>query len=195
MRLAFDLHGTARPAGKAVNLRKPEAGTLANILGGEERLEAARDSLRIHSLAGIRPRYLDKITHELKFTDVGPVSGSDGDGAALGHRIARIHAEIQQRGFKLSRINPHRPNIGIEGGRNRDITAQGPVEQLPHPLDVTGNGDGRRMQLFLPRKGEQLARERGASFGGLAHSVTQFLAPFRRRIAVENAQSSDYDHQ
>ena len=44
-------------AAEAVDLAQAEAGALADVLGGEERIERARARLRVHADAGIhRPR-------------------------------------------------------------------------------------------------------------------------------------------
>src|SRR6476660_6403325 len=55
--LAVELHVATRLLDEAVDLAEAEAGALADILGGVERLESARLDLARHATAGIGDRY------------------------------------------------------------------------------------------------------------------------------------------
>ena len=81
--------------------RKSEAGALAQLLGREERLEDARLDLSIHASAciahghhhiGAGPRWQVGLRVLLVKNDVGSF---DGEVPACGHRITRVHDEIQ----------------------------------------------------------------------------------------------------
>ena len=54
-RRAVDLDLAARGVDDAVHRRQPEAGALARLLGGEERLEDARARRLVHADAGVAP--------------------------------------------------------------------------------------------------------------------------------------------
>jgi hypothetical protein len=60
-RLASDPDGTARLAGETVHLAETKAGTFANLLRGEERLERLRQHLRRHALAAVGHRKGDVV--------------------------------------------------------------------------------------------------------------------------------------
>ena len=55
-RLALDLSVTAGLAAKSVDLAEAEAGALADVLGGEERIERARQRFRVHADARVHDR-------------------------------------------------------------------------------------------------------------------------------------------
>ena len=50
-RRALDLYAATGLPGKTIDLTKPQAGSLANFLGGEERLEQARANGRVDTAA------------------------------------------------------------------------------------------------------------------------------------------------
>ena len=95
----------------AVHGRQPQAGALADLLGGEERLEDPRERLLVHALAGVG--------HHQRHEWVGPTLGAhagglprvasdDADGAAGRHRVPRVDHQVQDRLLDLDRVGPNR---------------------------------------------------------------------------------------
>ena len=114
--LAVDFDVAARLLDETIDLAQAEAGALAGLFGGEERLEGARGDLLPHAdaLVGHRDQHVLTWAHLGVVRAIGfveqDVAGLDGQAAALRHRIARIDGEIENRGFQLHRVGLDRPN-------------------------------------------------------------------------------------
>ena len=87
-----------------LNHRQPEAGSLADLLGGEERLEDARPHLIGHALAGVG----DRQPHVLAGAGLAGIAAGVGRGhldrlgrerqrAPLGHGVAGVQAQVHER--------------------------------------------------------------------------------------------------
>ncbi len=96
----IDPHLAARLLRETINHRQPEARALADRLGRKERLERARHDVRRHPhtrIADGQGQVL-ALCHILLARDalVDPLVGRfDRDGAAIGHGVARIDAQVQ----------------------------------------------------------------------------------------------------
>ena len=55
--------------------------------------------------------------------------------AALGHRIARIHGQIQQHLFNHAGVGGNGRNLRVVFGTQHDIFAQNPLKHLRHVSD------------------------------------------------------------
>ena len=99
--LAMHPHVAAALLHDAVDGRKPEARAFADRFRGEERLERARDRRGVHAGAGVDDFERDEAARPHVGIHPGVrvgqrlVARRDGDRAALRHRIAAVHHEIQ----------------------------------------------------------------------------------------------------
>jgi len=93
---------------KALNLAEPQAAAPAGRLGGEERIEGGALHLRRHAHPGIGHR--DAHVAAGRQVDRQIVGGCvvhprlprlDPQHAAIGHRVARVDDQVQQRAFQL----------------------------------------------------------------------------------------------
>ena len=109
--LGIDPHLPARLPGEAVDHRQPEPGALADRLGGEERIEGARDHVGRHAGAGVGDAERDVLPRRQVALARGAlvepfVGGLDGEAAAVGHGVARVDAEVEQRVLELRADRP-----------------------------------------------------------------------------------------
>ena len=145
--LAVDLHVAAGLLDEAVDLREAEAGALADILGGEERLEGAG---RIIARLMPTPVSVIDTTHILPGRDLGlrsgiglveiGIGGLDRELAAVRHRVAGVDREVQDRALELVGIGEAAPQAARQHGLDRDLLAERAAQQLRHagdqPVDV-----------------------------------------------------------
>jgi hypothetical protein len=110
-----DLHMPARLLDEAVDLAQAEAGALADLLGGEERLEHALHRLLVHADAGVG----HGDGHVVARLGIGvaggvgavepDVRGLDEQLPASRHRIARVHGEVEDGALELVGIRLRPP--------------------------------------------------------------------------------------
>ena len=67
---------------------------------------------------------------------LGHVLGADRDRAAVGHRVTRVDAEIQDRQLQLAGVDLDRPQVVGERHLDLDVAAKRAVEHLPHSAQV-----------------------------------------------------------
>jgi len=108
--LAVGLDMAARLLDETIDHAQAEAGTLAELLGSEERLEHPVSDRRRNAGAVVAHRYHDVGTqHRFRIgPDISLVEHDIGalecQLAAVGHGVAGIDGEIDQRGGQLGRI-------------------------------------------------------------------------------------------
>ena len=119
-RFGLQLHKTAGLLHKAVDHAQAEAGALADLLGGEERLERPARDLGCHAAAGVGHGHHDVVARprlavdvEVGLTERG-VARLDRQLAAVRHGVARVEHEIEQRGCQLAGIDAGQPHIRFE---------------------------------------------------------------------------------
>src|SRR5438876_10580026 len=158
----------------AVHRGQPQARAFAPLLGREERLEQMGLHVRRHADAGIADREQDvaprrrrEVLARIALVQFG-VRGLDGELAALGHRIPRIHGQIHDHLLELPRVGLHGAERRIEPRREVDVLAQ---QAAQHLLDVgheAVQADDARLQHLLAAEGEQLPGEPRRPVCGLA---------------------------
>src|SRR5690606_3303354 len=130
--------------------REAEPGTVA--LRGEERLEEPRAVLGIDA----RPLVLD---HDLHAVRGAP--DADADRAAVGHGLARVAQQVEQRLFDLAFVDRHRPellvDLELEPNRGLFELSAAEVARAPHDVGELLEGDRARS---LASEGEVLLTER-----------------------------------
>ena len=125
-RLACDPHLAAGLLREAGNLRQPEAGAVARLLGGEERLARPRRDLGRHAGPGIGHG-----DHHVLLIEHG-ARRLYGEQTCLRHRITCIDRQIEQRGFELAGIGGQHPDPMVEHGLDADPVVERMAQQLRH---------------------------------------------------------------
>ena len=97
--------------------------------------------------------------------------GLDADRAALGHGVARIDREVENRLVELRGVDLDRPQAGIGMQLHDHLLAQGPAQHAGDLRQALVEVDHRRLQRLLAREGEQPARQLGAA----QRAVQRFL--------------------
>jgi hypothetical protein len=154
----------------AVNRGEAETGALAQLLGGEERLENAVDGGRVHT----RSRVGDRKHHVVAGAGerlVGTVfrveddkRGLDEQGAAVGHGVAGVDAEVHQNLFDLGGIGANQGESGSEDGLDFDIAADYFFEEIESLGDALVQVYIARLENLAARKGQQLTGKCSGSF-------------------------------
>ena len=167
---AVDRDMAVRLPRKSIDHRKPKSGALPDRLGGKERIEGARRHLRAHAGAGVGDADADIIAgrkrRRIRGHAVEPrIRGRDGELAAIGHGVARVDGEIEQRAFQLIGIAQRAPQIVRRDDRKIDGLADGPAQQILQRHHELIGIDAFRNQRLPPRKGQQAMGERGGAVG------------------------------
>ena len=107
--------------GKAERLAEAEAGAFADFLGGEERLEDARDRRLVHPGAGIGDGKLCARVHRLE---------RDAQRALARHRLDRVGAEVHQHLVELRRVAHHVHRCSWHIALEQDSGRERPAHQV-----------------------------------------------------------------
>jgi len=164
-----DANLAARLLDEAVDHRQAEPGALADRLGGEERLEGTRDDGGRHAGAGIAHAQRQVFARGHVVLARGPfverqVCRCHRDAPAGRHGIACIDTQVEQRIFKLRRIDQHGPGVAGSDYLKWRGRADGALDQLLHVGDQAVDIRGLGGERLLARKCQQpVGQGRGAS--------------------------------
>jgi hypothetical protein len=166
--LGVDAHLPARLLGEAVDHGQPQARAHADGLGREEGVEGARHHLRGHAHAVVAHGE----RHVLPHRQVAPARGARVDPAvggfnhqlaALGHGVARVDAQVEQRVLQLPGVGVHVPQPDRGHVLQFDLRAERAAQQLFHVAHQPVGVDGLGLQRLAAREGQQPVRERGGA--------------------------------
>ena len=199
--LAVDVDVALRLADEAIDHAEAEATSLADPLGREEGLEHLLEVSRRN--ADARVGDLDhRIASRHRFGIHRNVSGIQDDVArldqqfaAVRHRIARIEAEIDQRGLELGAIDMDDAEIVREHGVDLDLRTQGAPQELAGVGDQGVEVGRLRPQRLLAREGEQLAGQGGRAIDGLAHQLEPFVRDGAQVLVQQYVDVAQDHHQ
>ena len=143
---------------------------------------------RAHAGAGIADREQHilaggksvAVGRDIGLVEIG-VGGLDRQAAAVGHRVARVDREIEDRVFELVGIDRDLPQSAGEHGLDGDGLADRPAQQFRHALHQAVDVDRLDLQRMLAREREQPLHQRGGALGGLARRIERAL---RRAVVV-----------
>src|SRR5262245_36232700 len=101
-------------SGEAIHHRQAKSGAFTQRFGGEERIEHAVEDRLADAGPGVADGYGDVLTRFERARGGGAivepfVSGFDDDLSAVGHRVARVDAQVEQRVFQLVRVDHGEP--------------------------------------------------------------------------------------
>ena len=180
---------------EAMHLGEAEARSLADLLGGEERLEDARLNLVRHADARVGNREPHVVAIETLVPDASAILRRHRNHAAVRHGVAGVHGEVQDHEFKLAGVDLDGPEIVGEVELDVHVSPETAVEQFAHPLELPREVERLRLQLLPARKRQQLFGERGAALRRLLHAVEQPLAPRGIRQPAQHFQTAENNHQ
>ena len=180
---AVDADEAVGLAGEAVELAQPQAGALADRLGGEEGFEDAGQHVRRHAapavahghrhvIAGRHPGIVDEVGRG----EAG-VGGLHRHGAAAGHGVAGVDDQVQQGAFDLVHVGTDRPQRLLQPALQPDRLADRPAQQIPQPHHQRVQVGALRLQRLAPGEGQQAPGQgggtihRGARGDGEGHDV------------------------
>ena len=81
------------------------------------------------------------------------------DRPSIGHGVARVDGEIDQRSVKLGRIDGDRPRIRGDVGQERNAASQPAAQDLANHIDALADIDRFRVDALTPRKCQKLLGE------------------------------------
>ena len=114
------------------------------------------------------------------------VAGLDGEAAAGRHGIARVDAEVDQRGLDLRAVDIDRPEVGRGGGLHDDVLAErAPQQPAGACHEVVEVGD-LGLQHLLARECQQLARQLRGLLAGVGDALRAFGDVRRHAVVVED---------
>ena len=159
-RLGINPHLTARLARETIDHRQAQTRSLAHRLGREEGLERALHDLRRHARSGVGDAQRDVLAGLQVQRDaaagVDPaVGGLDRQPTAIGHGVAGVDAEVEQRVFQLVRIGQHRPKP--RPGHHLHVYSRphGAPDQILHAAHQAVGVGRARIQRLTAGKGQQ----------------------------------------
>ena len=186
-RLALDGDGAAALGHDTEDRRQPQPGPLADSLGREERLEDMRAHLIVHPDSAVLNRESQVVAglepllgrEEVQATDLGAVlrlrvvlghdhpRRLDGELAAVGHRVPRVDAEVEDDLLDLTGVGEDRSKLLTELDLELDVLADQALEHLAHVGHDVVERELLRLEHLPPAEGEKLARKRGRAVAGL----------------------------
>lgn len=164
------VHLAAGLLGEAVDHRQAQAGALADKLGGVERLEGVGHDVRRHTGAGVGDAQAQVGTfgevEGARGVAVEPaVAGLQGDATALGHGVAGVDAQVEQRVFQLADVNEGGPGVGGADGFDLDAGAGGALNEFGHAVHQAVDVGRTRFQGLAARERQQALGEHGGALG------------------------------
>ena len=157
-------------ARKAVHHRQAESGALSQGFGGEKWIESQRHDVWRHAAASICHAQRDVLPgrHVALFGRlvVEPlVRGFDREPPARWkHCVARVDAQVEQRVFKLRRVNVDRPQPDGALHFDMDLGSNSPANQLFHACHQPVCAQRLGIERLAPGKRQQPLCQRCSTF-------------------------------
>src|ERR1035441_4581750 len=171
-----DLAGDFGPAlvlfDDAINGGQPQAGALADLFGGKERLEKPVQRLPVHAAAAVRnPQTNQKAASRVGLLrHVGVIDfdggGADEELATVGHGVAGVHGQVHDDLLEHADVGLDMQQVGGIVGVQGDVFAQQPLEHLGKVLEDGVNLEDLGLDDLLAAEHEQLAGERCGALRG-----------------------------
>ncbi len=157
-------HLPARLAREPVDHRQPQAGAFAERLGGEEGVENPLDQIARHADAAVGHAQRHVLARrQVAFRGssfIEPfVGGFDGEPAAVGHRVAGVDAQIQQRVFELVGVHQGQPQTAGTDHLHHHTRSDGAPHQVGHALDQAVEIGALGVERLPPRERQQAMRQ------------------------------------
>ena len=190
---AGNRHLAARLLREVTSHRQSQAGTLADLLRGEERFGRSRQDLGRHpgpGIGGIDPDILSPRTS----IDSRDQLGRQGEGPTLAHGVAGIGAQIHQHGFQLRLVGPDPRQVGRDVDNDADPLRQRVTQDIGNTVQQQRHVRFRRLQSFLPAIRHQPLNDSHAALDlCLQHDRPTLDGPAVIEV-LENQRATAVDH-
>ncbi|HEY3540965.1 MAG TPA: hypothetical protein VGK79_00355 [Gaiellaceae bacterium] len=153
---ARDMDRPAELRDDAVDGRQPEPCALADLLRREERVEDPGLRRLVHADAGVGDDQLDRAALDVH---------GDREDAAPGHRVARIHREIEENLLELAAVDA-RGRAWTDLVADVDVLGQQPAKDRVEALDDLCDIHLLELQDLPAREREQLSGQLGRAVAG-----------------------------
>ena len=197
--LAFSKDVAAGLLDDAVHRGQAKPCPLADLLGGEERIENLVDDLRRDARAGVGDFDQHVVGGRHALVAIrraflrGDVGGAHRELAAIRHGVARVDREIDDHLLELGDVGLHRPQVAAEHGFQlnllADQTAQQHVELGNHVIEIEHLGP----QRLPPRKRQQLPHQARRPVGVLLDLHDVLKGRIGRLVRVEQEVGRHHD--
>jgi hypothetical protein len=170
---------------ETVHLGQPQAGALADFLGGVERVE---DPLQVGGGDAMAV-----VGHGDGDLAIGGFDG-EGDGAPL-HGIAGIDHQVDQGGFEL--VEVRLDVAGLRGALHQHlhVRTDDAAQHFGDLFDLMQHREHFRAQCLATGEGQQLAGELGGAVGGVEDGVQVTLLALRGQRLAAHQLSGVADHR
>lgn len=169
-------------ARETVGHAQAEPGTLADVLGGEERIAGVLDDFVAHAGPGIADRQ-DHVVAGFQLRCAGTAlvdglgRGAEHDPPAIRHGVTRVEGEVQDGAFELAGISHRRPRVRLGDDLDGDGLAENAGEDAGHVIDQRVEIDRRHVEVLLAREGEHALGQVGAAHHALASRLGMVSKP------------------
>ena len=120
-------------------------------------------------MAGVGDRDTHEIGRRVVLAFALHVFDADPDDSPVGHGVARIEAQIENRKLHFAGVDDDRPDVIRDMHLYLDVSAQRAVQHRTHPFQVGRHVDRFRIDRAAPREGQQMPRQPGASGDSAVH--------------------------
>ena len=165
---------------------EPQPSPLANLFGGEERFEYARQHLGRHAGAGIPNRQGDIVANGQFMIQKREdpidraVLGFEREGTASGHGVASVEHQVENRSLELPGIDHDRPEIVGQAALYGNGLGQGLTEHFDKLRDGRAQRNGTRRERLPAAKREQPLGQLAAAHRRLACRGGELVAGLTR---------------
>ena len=199
--LAVDPDVAAALLDDAVHRGQPQAGSLALLLGGEERLEDPRLRDSVHAEAGVadgevdvRPGLHAHVAGRMLFVEIH-VGCLDGELASVGHGIAGVHHQIHEDLLDLAWVGPHHAEVRRQHLNIVDVFAENPPQHLFDPSGDLIQVQHHRLQHLLAAEGQELPGQGHRALARLLGLQEFLFGPVVIREPRDGELRAAHDHR
>ena len=184
--------------GKTEHLGQAEPGALADLLGGEERLEDAPELVLRNSDAGILDRHRNIAVRRFRLRrgagQLRHAANRDRQPAFAIHGVARIDRHVDQRGLELAGIGVDQAGAARHTGDDLDPRAgQGP-DDFAQRLHVFADVEQFGLQRLPAREGQQLSGQFGGAVDGIRNRLDIAQPPLLGQLRPPQHIDGSPDH-
>ena len=183
---------------EAEDLGEPEAGALADVLGGEERLEDPRQHVGCDPETGIGERHGREGAPR---TGVAPdrrhrppADQPEGQRAFAAHRIAGVDRHVDQGGLELAEIRPDVAGLVGDPGLDGDPRARDGIEHLRDGAQRGADLEDLGAEGLPAREGEELTGKLGGAVHRVGDRLDVAAPPLLREVRPLEQVGRRLDH-
>src|SRR5262249_31282748 len=113
----------------------------------------------------------------------------DGDRAAAGHRVSRVHHQVDEHELELVRVRIHGRKASGKIGRDMDRGPERASNKVAHAGHKPRHIDAPWSKILPPREAKKALRQGGTALGALNGAIDESAhAPVGRRMLAEQVE-------